>query len=469
MTTSPGSLDLAESVDVVRAVAPDHWQQPADHSGGPDRGLLAGRRSGHEPAVGPSAAVRQTLTAIEESDGTWQAWAYVDADQATSWAAQAENRLRAGGRRRPLEGMTVGVKDVIDVAGMPCTAGFVPFAERVPGRDAAVVARLREQGALVVGKTVTTQFAFSDPAPTLNPFDPARTPGGSSSGSAVAVAVGHVPVTLGTQTSGSTIRPAAYNGVVGFKPSRGRVPTEGVLPLAWSLDEVGILGRTVEHCAEVFRAVAGPASPERHGNRRALRVGMVEDAFEIAAPEVAAAVAGLGAVVNALGFSLASIRVGHLQEIAAAHRVIMTSEMGAVHGALYARHPEHYGSRVAQVVREGLELAGHDYVQARRLQDHLAAVIAESFVDVDVWLLPSVTGVAPSRETTGDRSLQIPASLLGLPAVSVPVGLSAAGLPIGAQFVGAVGADEDVLGLAAAVCRSALYGERAPVPPGRAR
>ncbi|MCW2850530.1 MAG: Amidase, partial [Nocardioides sp.] len=143
--------------------------------------------------------------------------------------------------------------------------------------------------------------------------------------------------------------------------------------------------------------------------------------------------------------------------------------MGAVHGALYARHPEHYGSRVAQVVREGLELAAHDYVQARRLQDHLAAVIAESFVDVDVWLLPSVTGVAPSRETTGDRSLQIPASLLGLPAVSVPVGLSAAGLPIGAQFVGAVGADEDVLGLAAAVCRSALYGERAPVPPGRAR
>jgi Asp-tRNA(Asn)/Glu-tRNA(Gln) amidotransferase A subunit family amidase len=195
----------------------------------------------------------------------------------------------------------------------------------------------------------------------------------------------------------------------------------------------------------------------------------VEDAFEIAAPEVAAAVAGLGAVVNALGFSLASTRIGHLQEIAAAHRVIMTSEMGAVHGALYARHPEHYGSRVAQVVREGLELAGHDYVQARRLQDHLAAVIAESFDEVDVWLLPSVSEVAPSRETTGDRSLQIPASLLGLPAVSVPVGLSTAGLPIGAQFVGAVGADEDVLGLAAAVCRSALYGERAPVPPGRVR
>jgi aspartyl-tRNA(Asn)/glutamyl-tRNA(Gln) amidotransferase subunit A len=274
-------------------------------------------------------------------------------------------------------------------------------------------------------------------------------------------------VTLGTQTSGSTIRPAAYNGVVGFKPSRGRVPTEGVLPLAWSLDEVGILGRTVEHCAEVFRAVAGPASPGRHGNRRALRVGMVEDAFELAAPEVAAAVAGLGAVVNALGFSLASIQVGHLQEIAAAHRVIMTSEMGAAHGALYARYPEHYGSRVAQVVREGLELAAHDYVHARRLQDHLAAVIAESFHVVDVLLLPSVADVAPSRETTGDRGLQIPASLLGLPAISVPVGVSAAGLPMGAQFVGAVGTDEDVLRLAAAVCSSALYCERAPTPPAR--
>jgi aspartyl-tRNA(Asn)/glutamyl-tRNA(Gln) amidotransferase subunit A len=466
MTTSPGALDLASSIDVVRSLPAGPWEAPPPGcSGSPGRPNdgLSGRG---EQLVSPVEAVRRALDAVQDSDQVWKAWAHVDANGALGRAVENETWLRSGRPPRRLEAVTCGVKDIIDVAGMPCAAGFQPFAKRVPGVDAVVVARLVDSGAIVVGKTVTTQFAFSDPAPTVNPYDPTRTPGGSSSGSAVAVAVGHVPVAIGSQTSGSTIRPASYNGVVGFKPSQGRVPTTGVLPLAWSLDEVGLFARTVEECARVFSVVSGKTSTPDLDGTRPLRVGLVEDAFELAADQVSQAVHRLSRILVDSGTRVSPIRVGLLHEIAAAHRVIMTGEIAAVHAALYESQSEHYGTRMSQVVEEGLTLGARDYAQACRLRKDLVSAVAPLFDAVDVWLLPSVADVAPGRETTGDRSLQIAASLLGLPAINVPVGLSREGLPIGAQLVGRRGADEEVLGLAAALCRSPLYRDLETPEPG---
>lgn len=440
-------MSLAEAVRLVRSSELDPSERP-----GPTLPAPAGPAEPLESS-GRSGAVARALAAIDASDPRWHAWAYVDRTGAAARAGQADAEVAAGRPRRALEGLPIGVKDVIDVAGMPCAAGFAPFADRVPAVHADVVSRLVEAGAVVVGKTVTTQFAFSDPAVSVNPWDAGRTPGGSSSGSAVAVAVGHVPAALGTQTSGSTIRPAAYTGIVGFKPSRGRLPLSGVFPLAWSIDEVGILADTVATCVEVFRAVTGSAPVVRAGGAP-VRVGLLEDAFELATGEVAASVADIGRILADGGAELAPVRLGLLDPIAAAHQVVMSAEISAIHAREHQRNPAHYAPKIAQAVQDGHGVSGRDYLDAQRLRRRLHADVLARFATMDAWLLPSVADVAPTRETTGDRSLQIPASLLGLPAISIPSGRSAAGLPIGAQLVAAPGRDELVLTLAGSVTRS---------------
>src|SRR2546425_1242608 len=198
--------------------------------------------------LSPVALVEACLERIGALDATVQAWVHVDAKGALAAARLAEHAAVRG----PLHGIPVAVKDIFDVAGLPTTAGAPPFAHRRPDEDAASVALLRAAGAIVLGKTHTTQFAYRDPAPTRNPWNLAHTPGGSSSGSAAAVAARMVPLALGSQTVGSVLRPAAYCGVVGFKPTHGLVPTAGVIPLAWSLDHVGVFTREVADAAAAF-------------------------------------------------------------------------------------------------------------------------------------------------------------------------------------------------------------------------
>jgi aspartyl-tRNA(Asn)/glutamyl-tRNA(Gln) amidotransferase subunit A len=447
MSESPGALGLSESLRIVRGSRPDAWDAQVPSDAGFRYVAAAGAVPLVVEPVAPAVAVRHALTRIADSDGVLKAWVHVDVEGVTRRAGEAEARLAQGAPRRLLEGIAIGVKDVIDVAGMPCRAGFAPFADRVPAQDAPVVARLVHHGAMVVGKTATTQFAFSDPAPTVNPVDASRTPGGSSSGSAVAVAAGHVPVALGTQTSGSTIRPASYNGVIGFKPSRGLVSRGGVFPVSPSLDEVGFFARGVGECDLAARAIGLPLREET--STSPLRIGVVEDAFELAADEVSQRVSDVADLLARADAQLLPVRLGLLSEIAAAHQIVMTAEIGAQHAGLYSQHAEHYASRIGQVVREGLDLLSRDYLHALQLQRVLIAVTTAIFRDVDLWILPSVADVAPGRQTTGDRSLQIPASLLGLPAISVPAGFSAAGLPIGVQLVGPAGEDGRVLRMAA--------------------
>src|SRR5213593_1942099 len=208
-------------------------------------------------AVSPVALVEACLERIRALDGNVQAWAHVDEKGALAAARERAEEAKRSTVRGPLHGIPVAVKDIFHVAGLPTTAGARPFAHSRPGEDAPSVARLRAAGAIVLGKTHTTQFAYRDPAPTRNPWNLAHTPGGSSAGSAAAVAARMAPLALGSQTVGSVLRPAAYCGVVGFKPSHGRISAAGVVPLAWSLDHVGIFARTVEDCALALGLLAG--------------------------------------------------------------------------------------------------------------------------------------------------------------------------------------------------------------------
>src|SRR5437870_11205939 len=208
-------------------------------------------------AVSPVELVEACLARIRALDGALEAWAHVDADGALAVAREREAEARAGRLRGPLHGVPVGVKDIFDVAGMPTTGGARPFAHTRPTADAAAVARIRAAGAIVLGKTATTEFAYRDPAPTRNPWNPGHTPGGSSAGSGAAVAARMIPLATGSQTVGSVLRPAAYNGVVGVKATHGLIPVDGVIPLAWSFDHVGVFARSVDDAAIMLGVLAG--------------------------------------------------------------------------------------------------------------------------------------------------------------------------------------------------------------------
>src|SRR5438094_926298 len=218
------------------------------------RAAAAAVRSGEVTAA---ALVEACLDRIRAVDPAIKAWIHLDETGARAAARAADAAVRPGATLGVLHGVPIGVKDIIDVAGMPTTAGARAFAHTRPTRDATCVARLRAAGAIVLGKTHTTQFAYRDPAPTANPWNPAHTPGGSSSGSAAAVAARTVPVALGSQTVGSILRPAAYTGIVGLKGTNGLVPLDGVVPLGYSLDHIGPLARSVEDAALVLSVMAG--------------------------------------------------------------------------------------------------------------------------------------------------------------------------------------------------------------------
>src|SRR2546426_10924236 len=253
------------------------------------RAAAAAVRSGEVTAA---ALVEACLDRIRAVDPAIKAWIHLDETGARAAARAADAAVRPGATLGVLHGVPIGVKDIIDVAGLPTTAGARAFAHTRPARDATCVARLRAAGAIVLGKTHTTQFAYRDPAPTTNAWNPAHTPGGSSSGSAAAVAAREVPVALGSQTVGSILRPAAYNGVVGLKGTNGLVPLDGVVPLGYSLDHIGPLARSVEDCALVLGVMAGrPLTPPPI---QAPRLAVARELFERAEPELRKHLEGVG-------------------------------------------------------------------------------------------------------------------------------------------------------------------------------
>jgi aspartyl-tRNA(Asn)/glutamyl-tRNA(Gln) amidotransferase subunit A len=408
-----------------------------------------------------SEIVAACLERIERLEPKLQAWAFLDPERSRREAERLD-RLADAGTLLPLHGVPVGVKDIIDVAGMPTAAGFEPYRGRIAREDAPIVARLRALGAVILGKTHTTQFAFADPAPTANPWHPERTPGGSSSGSGAAVAARMVPLALGSQTAGSVLRPAAYCGAVGFKPSYGWFTTSGVIPLAWSLDHLGLIACTVQDAALTYVALL-EQRVDFSFQPQPPRLLLLTDFPDRSEPAVRANLLETAQAFRDAGAAVEERRLPvDLDLLLAVHHVLMTTEAAAVHRETLAREREHYGPRLRAAVETGLLVPAALELHARRLRAQLVRAIDELLGQADAALLPTVPAPAPGRETTGDRSFQAVWTLCRAPSISLPSGLSPDGLPLAIQFVARQGHDRGLLQVAA-WCEQLL--PRLPEPP----
>jgi Asp-tRNA(Asn)/Glu-tRNA(Gln) amidotransferase A subunit family amidase len=300
----------------------------------------------------------------------------------------------------------------------------------------------------VLGKTVTTEFAYFEPGPTGNPHNLAHTPGGSSSGSAAAVAAGICPLALGSQTVGSVIRPAAFCGVVGFKPSYGRISTEGVIPFSVSADHVGLFAQDVEGMALVAGLLGAGWQPAEARGLPAL--GVPEGPFLAqAGPEALAAFEQQLAQLAAAGYTLRRVAAfGDLEALAARHRRLVAAEIAQVHHAWFAQYEQRYRPRTAALIREGQAVNAAELEEARASRSELRAALEQLMQreDVQVWLSPAATGPAPAGlDSTGDPAMNMPWTHAGLPALTLPAGQAANGLPLGLQCAAGFGADEQLL------------------------
>lgn len=383
------------------------------------------------------------LARIEEWESRVGAWVVVDREGAMTQARALDEERKAGGFRA-LHGVPIAVKDIIDVAGWPTGCGASRWANGPASADATIVARLREAGAVIVGKTVTTPYAWIDPPPTRNPWNLDRTPGGSSSGSAAAVACGMVLGAIGTQTGGSITRPAAFCGVCGLKPTRGRLPLDGILPFAPSLDHPGPIARTIADLALLWKVLAGHDARDLgkdHNDDPPIRLGRLRGVFEERAePAMTAALdAALAALATAGVAQVEDVPLPAGFEAAHAHhRVIMAAEAAAFHSRRLEADPDDYPPRIRALIEEGRGVPATAYLEARAAQAALSRAFDES--DWPTWLYalvtPAAPGAAPGLDTTGDPVMNSPWSLTGLPTVTLPIGLDPQGLPLGLQLIG---------------------------------
>ena len=417
-----------------------------------------------EGALSPVDALAACLERIDAVDPLVKAWVHVDREAARRTAEQRE--FEASTRRflGPLHGVPVALKDIFDAAGLPTTAGAPAFAHRLPAADAASVASLRAAGAIVLGKVTTTAFASLDPTPTRNPWNLEHTPGGSSSGPAAAVAARMVPLALGSQTVGSTLRPAAYCGVVGFKPNHGRVSAAGVVPLAWSLDHVGIFARTVEDCALALGPLAGSDSAERAGDYFAAvarpappRLGVLRRIIERAPHAMGMHIESIVGILRSAGALVNDVEPPPSYDgIHEAGNLVARAEAAAYHGPLYARHADEYPPRIRDAIREGRAISAVDYLAAQHARRAFREEMAPIAARYDALITPTAPASAPrGLDSTGDPSFCAPWSFAGMPAIALPSGLDATGLPLSIQLVGGTFAEARLLG-AAGWCEEAI-------------
>jgi Asp-tRNA(Asn)/Glu-tRNA(Gln) amidotransferase A subunit family amidase len=343
----------------------------------------------------------------------------------------------------------VGVKDIFHVAGMTTTCGAAAAFHTRATEDATSVARLRAAGAVILGKAHTTEFAYFEPAPTRNPWNPAHTPGGSSSGSAAAVAARMAPLALGTQTVGSVLRPAAYCGVVGFKGTHGLIPTDGVVPLAWSLDHVGVFAHGVADVALAASVLSSRPLPA--AGTAPPRLALAPELLERATPEVAGLVRATAERLARAGATVSEVALpDSFAGLHAAGRTVLEVEAAAYHEDLYKAHAGEYRPRTRELIAGGLARPAVAYVRAQRARLAFRDDVMPLLAAHDALLSPTAPSPAPEGfATTGDPWFCAPWSFAGTPAISLPVGVSALGLPHAVQLVAAAGHDAALLAVAA--------------------
>ena len=426
-------------------------------------------------AISAEDYTRACLERIEALDGEIKAFTHLDRDHALSQARALDERRAQGQPIGPLHGVPVAIKDIIDTADYPTELGSPLAAGRRPWKDATAVAKLRAAGAVIIGKSVTTEFAYYHPGPTRNPHDHTRTPGGSSSGSAAAVAAHMVPLALGSQTNGSVIRPAAFCGVFAVKPSHGLISRAGVLPLSRHLDHLGAFARSLPDLALVLDVIAGydpadadtrpfavpdframqrekPPVPPRFAFVRTPVWDKADGDTKAAFEEFIAAV---GSAVEAVDLPQSWSEAWEI------HRTIMATEM-AHNLAPFVSHGEP-SEMLRKLLSHGRSVAAVDYLGALAKVPRYAASLAEIFDTYDAIITPAAVGVAPKGlGSTGDPVFCTLWTLTGLPALSMPLFAGEGGLPLAAQLIGPFGRDGRLLRTATALIEALAATQKSP-------
>jgi aspartyl-tRNA(Asn)/glutamyl-tRNA(Gln) amidotransferase subunit A len=435
------------------------------------RSLAALAATLRERRLSPVEVVNTLLERIESEDAKLNTFITVLPERALEEAARAEKEMLAGKYRGPLHGVPVGVKDLICTEGVRTTMGSAFFEDHIPDHSATVVSKLEVAGAILIGKTNTHEFAYgptgdsSHFGPTRNPHDPGRIPGGSSGGSGAAVAAGLCYAALGSDTAASIRVPAALCGVVGMKPSFGRVSKSGAFPLAWTLDHVGPLTRTVEDNALLLNVLAGydkqdpysvdrPAEDFTRDLQRGVHGGVVgvpaNHYFEHAEDEVERKVKEAVEVFRSLGAEVREVEIPHLPEMLKAQRIILAVEAYAIHKERLENEPERFGEEISSRLRDAEHLKAYRYATAQQVTKRRSLEeFGHALEEIDVLLTPTVP-IAPTE--IGQREVKIgnheelvfsaltrltgPTNLNGLPSLSVPCGLTRSGLPVGLQLIG---------------------------------
>jgi Asp-tRNA(Asn)/Glu-tRNA(Gln) amidotransferase A subunit family amidase len=413
-------------------------------------------REGHATAVELTA---DCLGRVREAEEKVQAWAFLDSEHALRQAQAADEHRMAGRTLGPLHGVPIGIKDIFDTSDYPTEFGSALWKGRTPRHDAAAVARLRAAGAIILGKTVTTEYAYYHPGKTRNPHDPARTPGGSSSGSAAAVAAGMVPAAIGSQTNGSVIRPAAFCGIVGYKPTHGLIPRTGALLLSRALDHVGVFARSVVDAALIADVLAGHDEED-------------PDTRPIAAPQLAATAAGepplpprlafvkgpawkaaepvldeaFAELVAALGENVQAVDVGSAFDRGIdLHGIVMATDMAHNFRRDLTKGGDVLSTQLRELLARGQQHTAFDYLEATTAAESLNGMLDELFNEYDAILTASAPGEAPIGTATGNPIFCSLWTYLGTPAVSLPLLEGPNGMPIGVQLVGRRGNDARLL------------------------
>lgn len=395
-------------------------------------------------ALKPAAVIELCAQAIAAREAEVGAFTVLDVDGARQ-AAEANAEAFAA---LPLRGLPVGIKDIFDTADFATEYGSSIYQGYRPRADASVVALVRRAGGLIPGKTVTTEFAHQQPGKTRNPHNPAHTPGGSSSGSAAAVGAGMLPVALGTQTGGSVVRPAAYCGVAGFKPSYRLFPTVGMKCFSWTLDTVGVFAAGVADVAFAAGAISSRDLRVDHAAPASPRIALLRSSISAeASADMQAAVEQTARAAAAAGARVEEVTLPPALEAAwQAHPTIQDYEAWRSFAWEHDHHRDALSARLRELLDRGATITAETYDAARRTTKQARAALAEIFARVDAILAPSAPGAAPvTLDSTGSPNFNRLWTLMGTPAVNVPGLADAAGLPLGVQIVGRFGRDRATL------------------------
>jgi len=367
---------------------------------------------------------------------------------------ELEKRFPAADDRPPLFGLPIGVKDIFRVDGFETRAGSRLPPASLAGQQAVCVSQLKQAGGLVLGKTVTTEFAYFSPGPTRNPHHPGHTPGGSSSGSAAAVSAGLAPTALGTQTIGSINRPAAFCGVVGFKPSFGRISTQGVFPLSASFDTVGFFTQEVEAARLMASILIADWRPAAVGQKPVLGVP-TGPYLDKASTEGRTHLERVIEQLRRAEFHVVEVpAMPDYPEIVERHNRVLAAEAAEVHREWFSKFEPLYHAKTAELIRRGQAVRPSELAAGRAGGEELRAELSRLMGQggLDLWISPSAMGPAPEGlESTGDPAMNLPWTHAGLPTISLPTGRSEDGLPLGTQLAGGWQRDGQLLGFAAMI------------------